>query len=100
MGARPAGRSRRRYAQPVHLHRLLGRLAVGLRAGGRAAPGPARGELVAVHPIGSTSVPGLAAKLVIDLLPLVRSLPQWTTARPGSGTPGTGTGASAACRAA
>jgi GrpB-like predicted nucleotidyltransferase (UPF0157 family) len=30
-------------------------------------------ELVDVHHIGSTSVPGLAAKPIIDLLPLVRS---------------------------
>lgn len=32
------------------------------------------GELVAVHHVGSTAVPGLAAKPIIDLLPLVRSL--------------------------
>jgi GrpB-like predicted nucleotidyltransferase (UPF0157 family) len=31
-------------------------------------------ELVAIHHIGSTSVPGLAAKPTIDLLPLARSL--------------------------
>jgi GrpB-like predicted nucleotidyltransferase (UPF0157 family) len=31
-------------------------------------------ELVAVHHVGSTSVPGLAAKPIIDLLPLVRIL--------------------------
>jgi GrpB-like predicted nucleotidyltransferase (UPF0157 family) len=31
-------------------------------------------ELVAVHHIGSTSVPGLAAKPIIDLLPLVRTI--------------------------
>jgi GrpB-like predicted nucleotidyltransferase (UPF0157 family) len=31
-------------------------------------------ELVAVHHIGSTSVPGLAAKPIIDLLPLVRAI--------------------------
>lgn len=31
-------------------------------------------ELVAVHHIGSTSVPGLAAKPTIDLLPLVRTI--------------------------
>jgi GrpB-like predicted nucleotidyltransferase (UPF0157 family) len=31
-------------------------------------------ELVTVHHIGSTSVPGLAAKPIIDLLPLVRNI--------------------------
>jgi GrpB-like predicted nucleotidyltransferase (UPF0157 family) len=31
-------------------------------------------ELVAVHHVGSTSVPGLAAKPIIDLLPLVRAI--------------------------
>jgi GrpB-like predicted nucleotidyltransferase (UPF0157 family) len=31
-------------------------------------------ELVAVHHIGSTSIPGLAAKSIIDLLPLARDI--------------------------
>ena len=31
-------------------------------------------ELIIVHHIGSTSVPGLAAKPIIDLLPLVRTI--------------------------
>jgi GrpB-like predicted nucleotidyltransferase (UPF0157 family) len=31
-------------------------------------------ELIEVHHIGSTSVPGLAAKLIIDVLPLVREI--------------------------
>ena len=31
-------------------------------------------ELISVHHIGSTSVPGLAAKPIIDLLPLVRTI--------------------------
>jgi GrpB-like predicted nucleotidyltransferase (UPF0157 family) len=31
-------------------------------------------ELLSVHHIGSTSVPGLAAKPIIDLLPLVRNI--------------------------
>ena len=39
-------------------------------------------DLLAIHHIGSTSVPGLAAKPTIDLLPLVRSL-----ARIGGATP-------------
>jgi GrpB-like predicted nucleotidyltransferase (UPF0157 family) len=33
-----------------------------------------RSTLVAVHHIGSTSVPGLAAKPIIDLMPLVTNL--------------------------
>ena len=33
-----------------------------------------RDELIIVHHIGSTSVPGLAAKPIIDLLPLVRNI--------------------------
>jgi GrpB-like predicted nucleotidyltransferase (UPF0157 family) len=31
-------------------------------------------ELITIHHIGSTSVPGLAAKPIIDLLPLVRNI--------------------------
>ncbi|WP_008319541.1 GrpB family protein [Leptolyngbya sp. PCC 6406] len=31
-------------------------------------------ELIAIHHIGSTSVPGLAAKPIIDLLPVARSI--------------------------
>ena len=31
-------------------------------------------ELIEVHHIGSTSVPGLAAKPIIDVLPLVREI--------------------------
>ena len=31
-------------------------------------------ELIVVHHVGSTSVPGLAAKPIIDLLPLVRAI--------------------------
>ncbi len=40
------------------------------------------GELIRVHHIGSTSVPGLAAKPVIDLLPLVRSVARIDDLRP------------------
>ncbi len=32
------------------------------------------GELVAIHHIGSTSVPGLAAKPIIDLIPIARDI--------------------------
>ncbi len=39
-------------------------------------------ELVAVHHIGSTSVPGLAAKPIIDLLPLVKSIAQFEERTP------------------
>src|SRR5688572_26829142 len=31
-------------------------------------------ELVAIHHIGSTAIPGLAAKPIIDLLPVVRQI--------------------------
>jgi GrpB-like predicted nucleotidyltransferase (UPF0157 family) len=33
-----------------------------------------RDEIVAIHHIGSTSVPGLAAKPIIDLLPIIREI--------------------------
>lgn len=33
-------------------------------------------EVVTIHHIGSTSVPGLAAKPIIDLMPLVRAIPR------------------------
>jgi len=39
--------------------------------------------LVAVHHIGSTAVPGLAAKPIIDLLPLVRSIAEMDDLTPG-----------------
>ncbi|HET9886294.1 MAG TPA: GrpB family protein [bacterium] len=39
-------------------------------------------ELLAIHHIGSTSVPGLAAKPTIDLLPLARSLARIDAATP------------------
>ena len=39
-------------------------------------------EVVHVHHIGSTSVPGLAAKPIIDLLPLVRSIAKIDTRTP------------------
>ncbi len=31
-------------------------------------------EIIAIHHIGSTSVPGLAAKPIIDLLPVIRTI--------------------------
>lgn len=39
-------------------------------------------EMVAIHHIGSTSVPGLAAKPIIDLLPLVRAIERLDTLTP------------------
>ena len=39
-------------------------------------------NLVCIHHIGSTAVPGLAAKPVIDILPVVRSLAQADAAAP------------------
>lgn len=39
-------------------------------------------ELLAVHHVGSTSVPGLWAKPIIDFLPLVRSLERLLAYRP------------------
>ena len=40
-------------------------------------------NLTAIHHIGSTSVPGLAAKPIIDIMPVVRDLRRWTPAAPG-----------------
>lgn len=39
-------------------------------------------ELVAIHHVGSTSVPGLAAKPVIDMMPLVREIGHMDTFNP------------------
>ena len=39
-------------------------------------------ELVAIHHIGSTAVPGLAAKPIIDLLPIVRRIERVHTFTP------------------
>ena len=39
-------------------------------------------ELVAVHHIGSTSVPGLAAKPIIDLMPLARDIARFDALSP------------------
>jgi len=39
-------------------------------------------ELVAIHHVGSTSVPGLAAKPVIDVMPLVRDIQQIDAFKP------------------
>lgn len=39
-------------------------------------------RLVTVHHIGSTSVPGIVAKPIIDLLPIVRDLAEFDAARP------------------
>ncbi len=34
--------------------------------------------LIELHHIGSTSVPGLQAKPIIDMLPVVRDIVRWT----------------------
>lgn len=42
------------------------------------------GGLVAVHHIGSTSVPGLAAKPIIDIMPVVKDIAEADRAAPPS----------------
>ena len=39
-------------------------------------------DLLAVHHVGSTSVPGLCAKPIVDLMPLVRSIDRLAAFRP------------------